>query len=117
MLTCGAGLYAKREWSREEVGALARSELTAAIRADLNRVLQAIGEPRRVPQDSARSMWRPEIYEVWRSGLPQDGPDSASGLVASQASEVGYVAIFRLSVRACRSMRVPPAARLPARER
>jgi hypothetical protein len=41
-----AGLYAKREWTREEVGALSRSELTAAVRADLNRVLQAIGEPR-----------------------------------------------------------------------
>jgi hypothetical protein len=41
-----AGLYAKHEWTREEVGALSKSELIAAVRAALNRVLQAIGEPR-----------------------------------------------------------------------
>ncbi len=40
-----AGLYAKREWPREEVEARSTSQLAAEIRAEVNRVLQAIGEP------------------------------------------------------------------------
>ena len=41
-----AGLYAKREWSREERAAMSTRELADEIRADLKQVLGAIGEPR-----------------------------------------------------------------------
>lgn len=39
------GLRAEREWRRDEVGALS-SQLAAKVRSEVNRVLQAIGEPR-----------------------------------------------------------------------
>jgi hypothetical protein len=40
------GLRAEHVWLRNEVAALSASQLAAEVRAEVNRVLQAIGEPR-----------------------------------------------------------------------
>jgi hypothetical protein len=41
-----AGLYAKREWSREEIAGWPTSQVASEVRAEFNRVLQPIGEPK-----------------------------------------------------------------------
>ena len=41
-----AGLYAKREWSREEIAGWPMTHVASEVRAELNRVLQSIGEPK-----------------------------------------------------------------------
>jgi hypothetical protein len=41
-----AGLYAKREWSREEMAAWQTSKLASEVRRAVNSALGAIGEPR-----------------------------------------------------------------------
>lgn len=41
-----AGLYAKREWKREEIAAWATPRLASEVRRAVNSVLGAIGEPR-----------------------------------------------------------------------
>lgn len=40
-----AGLYAKREWSSEDIARLPDPQIASEIRAELNRVLGSIGEP------------------------------------------------------------------------
>jgi hypothetical protein len=39
-------LRAERDWTRDEVAAFSAAQLAAEVRAEVNRVLQAIGEPR-----------------------------------------------------------------------
>ena len=41
-----AGLYAKREWSREEIAGWPMTHVASEVRVEVNQVLQSIGEPK-----------------------------------------------------------------------